>query len=124
MGIRVEKPEPPEITVNGTVRPNKIDKGEKGRRHVNHGTIEIDGDATISFSSPQGADVCYTLNGRNPTLGSPVADGDVVVRYNGDGFSWDNTIVKAKAYHNGDTSDIVKLELKLRSNPSAAPLSP
>lgn len=114
----------PTLTVNGNSVSPLIEKDEANATHTNNGVVTVDGDATLVFASPDGGEVRYTFNGRNPNLGSPVADGPVVIRYNGDGFSWDDTVVKAKAFWRGRSSEILRVDLKLRNSPSASPLDP
>lgn len=112
---------PPTITVNGESQPNSVVENSE-TMVTKADVLNVVGNATIVFASPDGGEVRYTLNGKNPTLGSPVATGDVTLRYNGNGFSGDNTIVKAKSFYRGRSSAITKVELKLRNNPTENPL--
>lgn len=105
----------PTILVNGVAQSDQI-TGEH-TANVRHNPVGVfTGPVGISFNADPNATIRYTLNGKNPTLGSPeiVQGAPVTVRYNGNGFSSDNTVIKAKAYLNGIASPVAKLVINIR----------
>lgn len=102
----------PTILVGGVAQTDKI-TGEHTSIVTVQAPVSTASPASITFTADAGATIRYTLGGKNPTLGSPVftAGTPVVIRQNGNGFSSDNTIIKAKAFLNGDPSTIAVVEL-------------
>lgn len=104
----------PQIMIAGVAQTEKV-TGQHTNRVVNQAVQEFSGPISLSFNAANNPTIYYTLNGKNPTLGSAtLAVGDTVtVRSNGNGFGSDNTIIKARSYLNGVPSEIAKIEIKI-----------
>lgn len=99
----------PTVTVSGSVADQDVVQSgltvtkAPVLSHASPSTVSISGDGVMR----------YTLNGKNPTLGSTVYTGPFVLRQNGNGHGSDNTILKVKSYVNGVASAITKVEFRL-----------
>ena len=110
MAITITPVLAPTITVDGNVKANDV--VENGLT-VTKATVAVH-TAPVTISMTGTGTMRYTLNGKNPTLGSTVYTGPFTLRQNGNGHGSDNTIIKAKSYLNGVASSIIKVEFRLK----------
>jgi len=113
MAITVSPVQQPIITLNNA--PLDLDVVSSGLSVTKAGVTTANAPAVLRITAGAGATIRYTLNGRNPNLGSTVYDGPITLRENTNGFSSSRTIVKAKAYVNGDSSVITRAEIKIHA---------
>jgi len=101
----------PVINVNHEAQPEDI--VDDTTTVTNQDPILRQAPVEISFTETiANATIRYTLNGEEPTLGSPIftLGTPIVLRENVMG---DNTIIKAKHFHLGRSSESAKVELRL-----------
>lgn len=116
----------PTILINGSaVAPDTY--SDLGKTATSYAISAYDGPVTLTFStdytpastatnqkSPTNrAEIRYTLNGKNPNLGSTFYDGTAItLTENKTGV--DNTVIKAKVYNQGKSSLTTKVVINVR----------
>lgn len=105
MAESVEAITKPTILINGS----SADDQAVGQSQA----AEYSGPVTITMTADADHEIRYTFNGRIPTLNSPLYEGPITVRENGNGFSSDNTFIKAKAFYQGRSSRQTRVWFKI-----------
>jgi hypothetical protein len=112
----------PSIFIDGTyVMPDSFDESGTTPTSYNYssGSVSLtflttyspESTATNQNSPTNRAEVRYTLNGKNPNLGSKFWDGTAITLTGN--TSGDNTVIKARVYFQGKKSPVTKVVINI-----------
>jgi hypothetical protein len=122
MAVRVSRPKPPKIFVNKRRVSDfwGIQNNPPAGEGWSHEMTFIWGGgitnpAVVTMTAEPGAVIRYTLNGKKVNLGSKKYKAGITLYNDGNGFSSGETILKAKAFLNGESSETTMVMFKLKT---------